>query len=82
MLKDNSLKIFQYIKEHADEDMTSADIAAGVGMEKRSVDSTITALKKYYDVVEREEVPVMGGVVKYIRLTEKGRTYEFATEEN
>lgn len=81
-LKDNSLTIFNYVQEHDGEDFTAADIAAATGIPVKSVNGSLTAMARHHDLIYREEVPVTGGKVKYIRLTETGKTYDpTATEE-
>lgn len=76
MLKENSLLIFNYVKDHADEDITAADIAAALNIGVKSVNGCITAMARHHELLEREEVAITGGKVKYIRLTEKGVDYD------
>lgn len=76
MLKENSLTIFNYVKEHDGEDLTAADIAAATGLGPKTVNGCVTAMARHHDLMYREEVAVTGGKVKYIRLTDKGQTYD------
>jgi predicted transcriptional regulator len=81
-LKDNSKIIFNYVREHAGEDFTAADIAEATNIPVKSVNGCITAMARHHEILVREEVAVTGGKVKYIRLTEKGETFDpDATEE-
>lgn len=79
-LKENAVRIMTYLQEHDGEDVTAADIAQALGLEQKSVNGTITALDRHRKFVEREEVAITGGKVKYIRLTDAGR--EFDAEAN
>ena len=76
MLKENSLLIFNYVKEHADEDITAADIAEALGLGTKTVNGCITAMARHHELMTREEVAVTGGKVKYIRMTDKGMSYD------
>ena len=42
-MKENSKIVFNYIKEHNDENITAPDIAAGTGLETKSVNGIITS---------------------------------------
>lgn len=75
-LKENSLTIFNYVREHDGEDFTAADIAQATGIPVKSVNGCITAMARHHELLEREEVAITGGKVKYIRLTDKGQTYD------
>lgn len=75
-LKENSRIVFNYVKEHDGEDITAADIAAATGLGVKTVNGCITAMDRYNSFMEREEVAITGGKVKYIRLTDTGRAYD------
>jgi hypothetical protein len=75
-LKENSLAIFNYVKDHKDEDITAADIAEATNIPVKSVNGSITAMARHHKLMYREEVPVTGGKVKYIRLTDEGLNYD------
>jgi hypothetical protein len=81
-LKENSLTIFNYVKEHDGEDFTAADISAATGIPVKSVNGCITALDRHHSLMYREEVPVTGGKVKYIRLTDEGRIFDPEAQED
>lgn len=81
-LKDNSLIIFNYVREHDGEDFTAQDISAATGIGAKSVNGCLTAMARHHDLIYREEVAVTGGKVKYIRLTETGKCFDpEATED-
>ena len=81
-LKENSLTIFNYVREHDGEDFTAADIAQATGIPVKSVNGCLTAMARHHELIEREEVAVTGGKVKYIRLTDVGRDFDpEATED-
>ena len=42
-MKENSRKVFEYVKEHDGENMTAADIAEGTGLEIKSVNGIVTS---------------------------------------
>lgn len=88
-LKENSKKVFNYVKEHEEELITAADIAAGVGLETRQVNGIVTAaFQRHKDangdpqpLMEREpaEVQLEDGThkpVKFIKLTDAGRAFD------
>ena len=82
MLKENSLTILNYVKEHDGEDLTAADIAQATGIPVKSVNPCITAMGRHHNLLYREEVAITGGKVKYIRLTEEGRNFDPDAQEN
>ena len=91
MLKENSKKVYDYVKAHDGEDMTAADIAAGTNLEVKSVNGIVTsAFQRHTVLVGEEKVaqPLMERVpaeiqledgthkaVKFIRLTDAGREF-------
>lgn len=91
MLKENSRKVYDYVKAHDGEDMTAADIAAGTGLDVKSVNGIVTsAFQRHTVLVGEEKVaqPLMERVpaeiqledgthkaVKFIRLTDAGREF-------
>ena len=75
-LKENAVNILKYLQEHDGEDLTATDIAGALHLEVKSVNGTVTALDRHRQLVEREEVAITGGKVKYIRLTDKGRNFD------
>ena len=43
MLKENSKKVLEFVKANDGKDITAADIAAGTGLEVRSVNGIVTS---------------------------------------
>lgn len=85
-VSEKSLVVLDYLKSIGDENVTAADIAAAVGMEKKSVDGIVTSglirNKNYAERVPAQiEVTDDEGNVKYkdvkfIKLTEAGKNYD------
>ena len=80
-MKENTRKIFDYVKEHDGEDFTAKDITAALGFESaRSVNGSITAfVKKGLMVRVEAEVENADGTqdkVKLIQLTDAGREFD------
>ena len=80
-MKENTRKIFDYVKEHDGEDFTAKDINAALGFESaRSVNGSITAfVKKGLMVRVEAEVENADGThdkVKLIQLTDAGREFD------
>lgn len=89
-LKENSLKVLEYVRAHDGENMTAADIAEGTGLEVRSVNGIVTSAfqKKGLMVRTPAEIEVTdseGKVshkdVKFISLTEAGKEFDENAEE-
>lgn len=79
-MKENTRKIFDYIKAHNNEDMTAADVAAALGLEKKSVDGSFTSFqKKGWGIRVPAEVELDDGThatVKFLKLTDAGLAYD------
>lgn len=79
-MKENTRKIFDYLKDHANQDLTAADVADALGVEKRSVDGSFTSFqKKGWGVREEAEITLADNThkkVKYLRLTDAGLAYD------
>ena len=89
-LKENSRKVFDYVKGNDGEKMTAADIAAATGLEVRSVNGIVTSAFQRKGLMERipAEIELEDGThkaVKFIQLTDAGRAFDpddpDATEE-
>lgn len=77
MMKENTRKVFDYLKDNADKDLTAADVAEVLGLEKRQVDGIFTSAlqRKNLGVREEAEIELADGShkrVKYLRLTDQG----------
>ena len=81
MLKENSLKVFNYVKEKDGKNMTAADIAEGTGLEVRQVNGIVTSAFQRKGLMERvpAEIELEDGshkAVKFVRLTEAGKSFD------
>lgn len=80
-MKPNSKKVWEYLKEINGENVTAADVAAELGMEKRSVDGIFTSAiqRKGLGIRVPAEVELEDGShkqVKFLKLTEAGMTFD------
>ena len=90
-MKENSKKVLNYLKEINGENVTAADVATALGLEKRQVDGIFTSAiqRKGLGVrtpAEIEVVDAEGNVshkqVKFLSLTPAGMAFDpDATEE-
>lgn len=91
-MKESSRKIFEYLKEHRNEDFTSEDLAKILGLTKRSVDGSFTtAIQRKKDadgnpLGERipAEIELENGMHKSInilKLTTAGLQYDIDAPE-
>lgn len=85
-MKENTRKVFEYLKAHNDEDLTAADIADALELEKRQVDGIFTSAfqrKKLGERIpaEREEEDGSHTKIKLLKLTEAGMIFDPDAEE-
>lgn len=79
VMKESTKTVFKYLQGlAADVNVTAADVADELGMEKRSVDGIFTSAiqRKNYGVREEAEIELADGThkkVKFLKLTEAGR---------
>ena len=84
-VSEKSLVVLDYLKGIGDANVTAADIAAALGMEKKSVDGIVTSGLQRKGLTER--VPAQVEVtdengeakvkdVKFIKLTAEGQAYD------
>ena len=76
-MKENSKRVLNYLKEINGENVTAADVAATLGLEKRSVDGIFTSAiqKKGLGVRTPAEVELEDGThrqIKLLSLTDAG----------
>lgn len=79
-MKENTRKIFDYLKANDGQDMTAADVAEALGLEVRSVNGSFTSFqKKGWGVREEAEIELEDKThkkVKFLRLTDEGRALD------
>lgn len=80
-MKENTRKVFDYIKENKGVDMTAADVAEALGLEKRQVDGIFTSAlqRKGLGVRVPAEVELEDGThkeVKFLTLTADGMSFD------
>ena len=80
MLKENSLKVLEYVKAHEAEGITAADIAEGTGLGVRQVNGVATSAFCKKGLMERipAEIETEEGhkPIKLIRLTDAGKAFD------
>ena len=87
MMKENSAKVLNYLKEVNGENVTAADVAVALGLEKRQVDGIFTSAiqRKQLGVRTPAEIELEDGThkqVKFLSLTPAGMAFDpDATEE-
>ena len=86
-MKENSKKDLNYLKEVNGENVTAADVAVALGLEKRQVDGIFTSAiqRKQLGVRTPAEIELEDGThkqVKFLSLTPAGMAFDpDATEE-
>ena len=85
-LKENSKKVFNYVKEMDGQNITAADIAEATGLDVRSVNGIVTSAFQRKGLMERTpaEIQLEDGThkaVKFISLTEEGKSFDPDAEE-
>lgn len=84
-ISENSLKVLNFLKENQGENMTAADIAEALGMDKKQVDGIVTSgligtrePKKLLAERIPAEVELEDGshrAIKFIKITDNGLNY-------
>jgi hypothetical protein len=77
VMKENTKKVFEFLRTVNGQNVTAADVAEALGLEKRSVDGIFTSAiqKKGFGVRIPAEVELEDGshkAVKFLQLTEAG----------
>ena len=85
-MKENSRKVLEYLKANNGKDLTSADVAEALGLEKRSVDGIFTSAiqRKQLGVRTPAEIELEDGThkaVKLLSLTPAGMAFDPDAEE-
>jgi hypothetical protein len=80
-MKENSKKVLNYLKGINGQDVTAADVAAALGLEKRSVDGIFTSAiqRKGLGIRVPAEVELEDGThkqVKFLSLTPAGMSFD------
>ena len=84
-MKENSKKVLNYLKEVNGQQVTAADVADALGLEKRSVDGIFTSAiqRKGLGVRTPAEIENEDGThtaVKFLSLTDAGMDFDPAAE--
>ena len=85
-MKENSARVLNYLKEIGDAQVTSADVAEALGLEKRQVDGIFTSAiqKKGYGVRIPAEIELEDGThknIKFLKLTDAGYALDPTADE-
>lgn len=85
-MKENTKKVITYLQGLNGADVTAADVADALGLEKRSVDGIFTSAiqKKQYGVRVPAEVELEDGspkAVKFLKLTDAGMALDVDAED-
>ena len=85
-MKPNTRAVLEYLKENHGKDLTSANVAEALGLEKRQVDGIFTSAiqRKGYGFREESEITLADNShqkVKFLRLTEAGLTLDPDAQE-
>ena len=80
-MKENSKKVLNYLKEVNGQQVTAADVAEALGIEKRSVDGIFTSAiqRKGLGVRTPAEIELDDGThkaVKFLSLTAEGMNFD------
>lgn len=80
-MKENSVKVLNYLKEINGADVTSGDVAEALGLEKRQVDGIFTSAiqRKGLGIRVPAEVELEDGThkaVKLLKLTDAGMAFD------
>ena len=84
-MKENSVKVLNYLKQVNGQDVTAADVAEALGLEKRSVDGIFTSAiqRKGLGVRTEAEIELEDGThkkVKFLSLTDAGLAFDPTAE--
>lgn len=89
-LKENSKKVFDFVKAHDNEDFTAQDIADATELSVKTVNGIVTSAFQRHKDKDKNEVPLMVRIpaeivdpetglhkaVKFIQLTDAGREFD------
>ena len=85
-MKENSKNVLNYLKENKGVNLTAADVAEALGLEKRQVDGIFTSAiqRKNLGVLTSAEIELENGThkqVKFLSLTDAGMAFDPDAEE-
>lgn len=85
-MKENSVKVLNYLKQINGQNVTAADVADALGLEKRSVDGIFTSAiqRKGLGIRTPAEIELADGThkqVKFLSLTDAGMAFDPTAEE-
>lgn len=80
-MKAATAEIFNYVKAHESENITAKDVADALKTTAASVNGSFTSFVKK-GLGYREEQAVMGGTIKYLRMTDEGKSFEPVIESD
>ena len=85
-MKENTRKVFEFLKAHNNEDLTAADVAEALDLEKRQVDGIFTSALQRKQLgeripAEREEQDGSHTKIKLLKLTAEGLAFNPDAEE-
>lgn len=85
-MKENTRKVFEFLKENNGKDFTAAEVAEVLGLEKRQVDGIFTSAiqRKKYGYREESEITLADNShqkVKFLRLSEEGLALDLDAAE-
>lgn len=85
-MKENSKNVLNYLKENKGVNLTAADVAEALGLEKRQVDGIFTSAiqRKNLGVRTPAEIELENGThkqVKFLSLTDAGMAFDPDAEE-
>ena len=83
---ENSITVYDYVKDHDNEDLTAQDIADGTGLAIKSVNGIVTSAFQRGGLMERipAEIELEDGThkpVKIIKLTAEGKKIDVRAAE-
>ena len=85
-MKENSVKVLNYLKEVNGQQVTAADVAEALGLEKRSVDGIFTSAiqRQGLGIRTPAEIELDDGThksVKFLSLTSEGMNFDPTAED-
>ena len=77
-MKENSVKLLEFLKANADKKMTAEEISAATGLAKATINGAFTSFQKK-ELGIREKAMVKGTKdIKFLQVTETGKTADIS----